>query len=235
MVLFWVLDIVRLLVFRGPESGPKISQQPHRIVRKGYPDRLQHKPEQARALIRHSQTSPSTPQLPFKTPQIPSNRDHKALNRRTLGGLGHQTRSMVYKDVTRPPQPKIPEFRGDLGEHRKWRLGRMAEMRKNMILLPRSQSAPLGLPGRNPRPYFQNMVETCIARHSCTHTMEVSSLEGVEAFARQSLFSEFAKLASLLRVKPFAKRVVDSLRPAKKTSRSKRLLNTTGLGWVKCF
>ena len=30
----------------------------------------------------------STPQLPFKTPQIPSNRDHKALNRATLGGLG---------------------------------------------------------------------------------------------------------------------------------------------------
>ena len=30
----------------------------------------------------------STPQLPFKRPQIPSNRDHKALNRGTLGGLG---------------------------------------------------------------------------------------------------------------------------------------------------
>ena len=28
------------------------------------------------------------PQLPSKTPQIPSNRDHKALNRGTLGGLG---------------------------------------------------------------------------------------------------------------------------------------------------
>ena len=30
----------------------------------------------------------STPQLPFKEHQIPSNRDHKALNRGTLGGLG---------------------------------------------------------------------------------------------------------------------------------------------------
>ena len=30
----------------------------------------------------------STPQLPFKRPQIPSYRDHKALNRATLGGLG---------------------------------------------------------------------------------------------------------------------------------------------------
>ena len=30
----------------------------------------------------------STPQLPFKIPQIPSNRDYKALNRGTLGGLG---------------------------------------------------------------------------------------------------------------------------------------------------
>ena len=28
------------------------------------------------------------PQLPVKTPQIPSNRDHKALYRGTLGGLG---------------------------------------------------------------------------------------------------------------------------------------------------
>ena len=29
-----------------------------------------------------------TPQLPYKTPQIPSNRDHTALNTGTLGGLG---------------------------------------------------------------------------------------------------------------------------------------------------
>ena len=28
----------------------------------------------------------STPQLPFKRPHIPSNRDHKALNRAALGG-----------------------------------------------------------------------------------------------------------------------------------------------------
>ena len=33
----------------------------------------------------------STPQLPFEEPQIPSNRDHKALNRGTLGGLGRGT------------------------------------------------------------------------------------------------------------------------------------------------
>ena len=30
----------------------------------------------------------STPQLPFETPQIPSNRDHKAHNRGKWGGLG---------------------------------------------------------------------------------------------------------------------------------------------------
>ena len=30
----------------------------------------------------------NTPQLPFKTPKIPSNRDYKALKRGTLGGLG---------------------------------------------------------------------------------------------------------------------------------------------------
>ena len=32
--------------------------------------------------------STSTPQLPFEIPHIPTNRDHKALNRGTLGGLG---------------------------------------------------------------------------------------------------------------------------------------------------
>ena len=30
----------------------------------------------------------SGPQLPFKIPHIPTNRDHKALNRAPLGGLG---------------------------------------------------------------------------------------------------------------------------------------------------
>ena len=30
----------------------------------------------------------NTPELPFKRPQMPSNRDHMALNRATLGGLG---------------------------------------------------------------------------------------------------------------------------------------------------
>ena len=37
---------------------------------------------------RHVNSSTSTPQLPFKIRQIPSNRDYKALNRATLGGLG---------------------------------------------------------------------------------------------------------------------------------------------------
>ena len=31
---------------------------------------------------------PATPQLPFKMPHIPTSRDHKALNRGPLGGLG---------------------------------------------------------------------------------------------------------------------------------------------------
>ena len=34
------------------------------------------------------QQLPAPPQLSFKRPQIPSNRDHMALNRATLGGLG---------------------------------------------------------------------------------------------------------------------------------------------------
>ena len=33
-------------------------------------------------------SKPAPPQLLFKRPQIPSNRDHQALNRGTLGGLG---------------------------------------------------------------------------------------------------------------------------------------------------
>ena len=40
--------------------------------------------------------STSTPQLLFKTPQLPFNRDHKALNRGTLGGLG----SLVQNEVS---------------------------------------------------------------------------------------------------------------------------------------
>ena len=33
-------------------------------------------------------TCAGTPQLPFKIPHIPTNGDHRALNRGTLGGLG---------------------------------------------------------------------------------------------------------------------------------------------------
>ena len=36
-------------------------------------------------------TSSSTPQLPFERPQIPSHKDHQALNRGTLGGAGRET------------------------------------------------------------------------------------------------------------------------------------------------
>ena len=47
------------------------------------------------------QTPASTPQLPFKRPQIPSNRDHKGLNRGTLGGLG------VYPAVFIQPRSTV--------------------------------------------------------------------------------------------------------------------------------
>ena len=42
------------------------------------------------AYVSSWEPSTSTNQLPFKTPQIPSNRDRKALNRGTLGGLGRE-------------------------------------------------------------------------------------------------------------------------------------------------
>ena len=64
---FWDLcqmhDIDRLPLKPEPQNTPKLQNR-----RLGIRDR--------------------TPQLPFKTPQIPSNRDQKALNRATLGGVG---------------------------------------------------------------------------------------------------------------------------------------------------
>ena len=53
-------------------------------------------------------TTTSTPQLPFKTPQIPSNRDHKALNRGTLGGLGNLISSWPVRCNQLPPHPAMP-------------------------------------------------------------------------------------------------------------------------------
>ena len=44
-------------------------------------------PDPASCLQIESSLIPSTPQLPSKRPQIPSNRDHKALNKGTLGGF----------------------------------------------------------------------------------------------------------------------------------------------------
>ena len=40
-------------------------------------------------------TYSSTPQLPFKIPHIPTNRDQKALNRGTLGGSGFRSSFQV--------------------------------------------------------------------------------------------------------------------------------------------
>ena len=45
------------------------------------------------------QTKSGSPQLPFKTPQIPSNGDHKALNRGTLGGLGNSLERILKRTV----------------------------------------------------------------------------------------------------------------------------------------
>ena len=46
----------------------------------------------------------STPQLPFKIPQIPSNRDYKALNRVTLGGLIKQQRKLPGWRTSKMPE-----------------------------------------------------------------------------------------------------------------------------------
>ena len=42
----------------------------------------------------------STPQLPLKTPQIPSNRDQKALNRGPLGGLVSCVSFVGFSDIS---------------------------------------------------------------------------------------------------------------------------------------
>ena len=45
----------------------------------------------------HTYIHTSTPQLPFKIPHMPSNRDYKALNRATLGGLGTYIHTCEYE------------------------------------------------------------------------------------------------------------------------------------------
>ena len=59
----------------------------------------------------------SSPQLPFKTPQIPANRDHKALSRSTLG-FGFQIRFPSYGGsadlILSPKSPRYPNV-GPLG------------------------------------------------------------------------------------------------------------------------
>ena len=40
---------------------------------------------------------PAPPKLPFKTPQIPSNRDHKSTTRGTVKGLGRSLQALVWR------------------------------------------------------------------------------------------------------------------------------------------
>ena len=82
--------------------------------------------------------STSTPKLPFEIPHIPRNRDHKALNRGTLGGLG--TCSCCLKhSVT--PQALSKKARGTL------RLGGRKDHRIMRILQTMASGIPrvLGL------------------------------------------------------------------------------------------
>ena len=57
----------------------------------------------------------STPQLPFKEPQIPFNREHKALNRATLGGLGScrsfQSKGEFESTLQWPSSLRSPKLR----------------------------------------------------------------------------------------------------------------------------
>ena len=71
MIPFWLLNIIRHHLFRGPQKGTRILRTTQRYLGKS-----------------RASATPSTPQLHFKILHIPTNRDHKALNRSTLGGLG---------------------------------------------------------------------------------------------------------------------------------------------------
>ena len=76
------------LSLKDAESTSRRSRPRPRQSRTAWPDgsRAQYYPSQN--LLRCSGDLCSTPQLPFEEPQIPSNRDHKALNRGTLEGRG---------------------------------------------------------------------------------------------------------------------------------------------------
>ena len=56
--------------------------------------------------------STSSPQLPFKIPHIPSNRDHKALNGGTLGGLGRACRLLR---MVRAVEARVIRHEGSVG------------------------------------------------------------------------------------------------------------------------
>ena len=53
---------------------------------------------------------------PFKEPQIPSNRDHKALNRGTLGGLGFSLSSKRFSAKCDPKVLRVHELTARIQE-----------------------------------------------------------------------------------------------------------------------
>ena len=78
----------------------------------------EHRAQKSRALITKAPTKQThnlwkqlpAPQLPFKRPQIPSIRDHKALHRGTLGGAG------IWDDKIGVPDPqRMPGLLGSEG------------------------------------------------------------------------------------------------------------------------
>ena len=68
-------------------------QQPQEPAKSAGPSRL-------RGLAAPKKAPSSTPQLRLKTRHIPTNRDHKALNRGTLGGLGYRGACVLAKGTT---------------------------------------------------------------------------------------------------------------------------------------
>ena len=67
----WYVGSLQVLAGVGPHRGPE--------------GHIKHEDATSHGCF---ESSSSTPQLPFKRPQRPSNRYQKALSRGTLGGLG---------------------------------------------------------------------------------------------------------------------------------------------------
>ena len=109
----------------GPATAPRrlrradaSSESPRPPAKRGASAGLTLRSAKSRSNLgdsKNSGPSSSTPQLPFKEPQIPSNADHKALNGGPLGGVGLRSPDNndhnLLGSTLRPPMLETPTWR----------------------------------------------------------------------------------------------------------------------------